>query len=61
MRRPEAPRPRRPGPAAPDGAGSKRPSSLLGAALGYLLLIGVCALALSALAALITSLWRVIL
>lgn len=60
MRRPEAPRPRRPDSAAPDDAGS-RPSSLLGAALGYLLLIGVCALALSALAALITSLWRVIL
>lgn len=60
MRRPEAPRPRRPGPAAPDGAGS-RPPSLLGAALGYLLAVGACALALSALAALITSLWRVIL
>lgn len=60
MRRPEAPRPRRPEPAAPDDAGS-RASSLLGAALGYLLLVGVCVLALSALAALITSLWRVIL
>lgn len=60
MRRPETPRPRRPGPAALDGAGS-RPPSLLGAALGYLLVIGVCVLALSALAALITSLWRVIL
>lgn len=61
MRRPEAPRPRRPGPAAPDGAGSKRSPSLLGAALGYLLAVGACALALSAIAALITSLWRVIL
>ncbi len=60
MRRPEAPRPRRPGPATHDGAGS-RPPSLLGAALGYLLAVGVCALALSAIAALITSLWRVIL
>ena len=39
----------------------QRPPSLLGAALGYLLAVGVCALALSALAALITSLWRVIL
>ena len=54
MRRPEAPRPRRPDSAAPDDAGSR-------AALGYLLLVGVCVLALSALAALITSLWRVIL
>ena len=60
MRRPEAPRPRRPGPATHDGAGS-RPPSLLGAALGYLLAVGACALALSAIAALITSLWRVIL
>ena len=39
MRRPEAPRPRRPDSAAPDDAGS-RASSLLGAALGYLLLVG---------------------
>ena len=61
MRRPETPRPRRPGPAAPDDGAGSRPPSLLGAALGYLLLIGACALALSALAALIASLWRVIL